>query len=124
IAQGETLRNLIVSEAADWQVLTLRLAVHLQALQQSTLESGGREPSKQLARDALLVHGPLAHRLGVHQLRNELETLAFRRLFPEQFHEVRRATQDRSSVYEKVAEATKDTLSKALKDAPAFTNQV
>ena len=42
----------------------------------------------QLARDALLVHGPLAHRLGVHQLRNELETAAFRRLFPEQFHEV------------------------------------
>lgn len=42
----------------------------------------------QLARDALIVHGPLAHRLGVHQLRNELETVAFRRLFPDQFHEV------------------------------------
>lgn len=42
----------------------------------------------QLARDALLVHGPLAHRLGVHQLRNELETVAFRRLFPQQFNEV------------------------------------
>ena len=35
------------------------------------------------------MHGPLAHRLGVHHLRNELETAAFRRLFPEQFHEVR-----------------------------------
>lgn len=42
----------------------------------------------QLARDALLVHGPLAHRLGVHQLRNELEAVAFRRLFPQQFNEV------------------------------------
>ncbi len=42
----------------------------------------------QLARDALLVHGPLAHRLGIHQLRNELETVAFQRLFPEQFNEV------------------------------------
>lgn len=47
-AQGETLRNLIVSEAADWQVLTLRLAVHLQALKQSSLEGGGRQPSKQV----------------------------------------------------------------------------
>lgn len=47
-AQGETLRNLLVSEAADWQVLTLRLAVHLQALQQSSLDSGGRQPSKQV----------------------------------------------------------------------------
>lgn len=42
----------------------------------------------QLARDALLVHGPLAHRLGVHQLRNDLESAAFRRLFPEKFNEV------------------------------------
>lgn len=42
----------------------------------------------QLARDALLVHGPLAHRLGIHQLRNELETVAFGRLFPQQFNKV------------------------------------
>lgn len=33
--QGEKLRNLILSEAADWQVLTLTLAVHLQALDKS-----------------------------------------------------------------------------------------
>lgn len=38
--------------------------------------------------------------------------------------QVRRATQDRSSVYEKVVEATKETLSKALEDAPAFATQV
>ncbi|CAM9201262.1 unnamed protein product [Ectocarpus sp. 8 AP-2014] len=78
----------------------------------------------QLARDALLVHGPLAHRLGIHQLRNELETVAFGRLFPQQFNKVRRATMDRSSVYEKVVEATKATLKQALRDAPAFTNQL
>lgn len=39
--QGESLRNLIVSEAADWQVLMLRLAVQLRALRNSTTESGG-----------------------------------------------------------------------------------
>lgn len=35
-SQSESLRNLVVSEAADWQVLTLRLAVQLQALKSST----------------------------------------------------------------------------------------
>ncbi|CAN0255673.1 unnamed protein product, partial [Ectocarpus sp. 13 AM-2016] len=38
--------------------------------------------------------------------------------------QVRRATMDRSSVYEKVVEATKATLKQALRDAPAFTNQL
>lgn len=40
-SQGESLRNLIVSEAADWQVLMLRLAVQLRALKTSTVESDG-----------------------------------------------------------------------------------
>ncbi|CAM9184261.1 unnamed protein product [Scytosiphon promiscuus] len=125
LEQGESLRNLIVSEAADWQVLMLRLAVQFRALKISTSETGGNSSScKQLARDALLVYAPLAHRLGMHQLRNQIETVAFRRLFPQQFDEVRSATMDRSVVYEKVAETTKATLRRALKDAPAFTSQL
>ncbi|CAM9211662.1 unnamed protein product [Hapterophycus canaliculatus] len=125
LEQGESLRNLIVSEAADWQVLMLRLAVQLRALKTSTIETDGDSSNcKQLARDALLVYAPLAHRLGIHQLRNEIETVAFRKLFPQQFDKVRSATMDRSVVYEKVAEATKVTLRQALEDAPAFTSQV
>ncbi|CAB1112153.1 unnamed protein product [Ectocarpus sp. CCAP 1310/34] len=80
---GESLRNLIVSEAADWQVLTLRLAVQLQALKNSTSDGSSWKDQQ-----------------------------------------VRQATMDRSSVYEKVVEATKATLKQALRDAPAFTNQV
>ena len=38
MSQSESLRNLIVSEAADWQVLTLRLAVQLQALKSATTD--------------------------------------------------------------------------------------
>ncbi|CAM9420381.1 unnamed protein product, partial [Sphacelaria rigidula] len=124
LEQAEKLRNLIVSEAADWQVLTLRLATQLESLKRSMTGVGLLFSRRQLARDALLVHGPLAHRLGVHQLRNELESAAFRRLFPEQFQEVRRATQDRSSVYETVLEYTKDTLARALEACPGFANQV
>lgn len=41
--QGEKLRNLIVSEAADWQVLMLWLAVHLEALQRSLQGDGSKD---------------------------------------------------------------------------------
>lgn len=64
--QGEKLRNLIVSEAADWQVLTLWLAVHLQTLQHSLqsdlVESTRTKTSEQVRNSrALPVTIPLPH---------------------------------------------------------------
>lgn len=46
--QGERLRNLIVSESADWQVLTLRLAVNLQSLKRAVHEDAGKKASEQV----------------------------------------------------------------------------
>lgn len=44
----------------------------------------------QLARDALEVHAPLAHRLGVHHLSGGLEDLAFKALYPAEYNQVSR----------------------------------
>lgn len=46
---------------------------------------------KQLARDALEIHAPLAHRLGVHHLSGGLEDLAFKALYPNEYNEVQPA---------------------------------
>lgn len=48
----------------------------------------------QLARDALEIHAPLAHRLGVHQLSAGLEDLAFKALYPSEYEEVRMVVRD------------------------------
>ncbi|CAM9125541.1 unnamed protein product [Choristocarpus tenellus] len=120
--QVEKLRDLILSEVSDWQVLTLCLAAHLQELQ-SALQSGGRG-SAQLARDALHIHGPLAHRLGVHQLKNELEGLAFRRLYPQEFQHVLDQTQARAAVYREVLDCIKEAVALALNSNVSFKSQV
>jgi len=120
--QGHHLRDLIISEAADWQVLTLYLAVHMQKLRSAI--SNGADNASQLARDALEIHAPLAHRLGVHHLSGGLEDLAFEALYPREYDEIRRSTQARMGVYQEVMETAKSAVAAALRKDKAFTSQV
>lgn len=120
--QGHHLRDFIISEVADWQVLTLYLAVHMQELR-SAITSGASDAA-QLARDALEIHAPLAHHLGVHHLSGGLEDLAFQALYPKEYSEIRAATQARIGVYQEVMETAKRAVSQALKQDKTFMSQV
>lgn len=120
--QGHHLRDLIISEATDWQVLTLYLAVHMQEL--GAAIGAGADNAAQLARDALEIHAPLAHRLGVHDLSAGLEDLAFEALYPLEYGEIRRSTEARMGVYQEVMETAKGAVSAALRRDKAFTSQV
>lgn len=120
--QGHYLRDLIISEATDWQVLTLHLAVHMQQLR-SAIASGASDAA-QLARDALEIHAPLAHRLGVHHLSGGLEDLAFKALYPAEYDEIRKATQARMPVYQEVMETAKRAVYAALHQDKEFISQV
>lgn len=120
--QGNYLRDLIISEATDWQVLTLYLSVHMQKLR-SAIGSGAGNAG-QLARDALEIHAPLAHRLGVHHLSGGLEDLAFEALYPKEYDEIRRSTEARMGVYQEVMETAKSAVSAALRRDNDFVSQV
>lgn len=120
--QGHHLRDLIISEASDWQVLTLYLAVHMQRLRSAI--GAGASNAEQFARDALEIHAPLAHRLGVHHLSAGLEDLAFEALYPAEYDEIRRSTEARMGVYQEVMETAKSAVSAALRKDKAFTSQV
>eukprot|EP00903_Cladosiphon_okamuranus_P020680 g18989.t1 len=120
--QGHHLRDLIISEASDWQVLTLYLAVHMQELRYAL--GAGASNAEQLARDALEIHAPLAHRLGVHHLSAGLEDLAFEALYPVEYDEIRRSTEARMGVYQEVMETAKSALSAALRKDKTFTSQL
>eukprot|EP00752_Nemacystus_decipiens_P005990 g5409.t1 len=120
--QGHHLRDLIISEASDWQVLTLYLAVHMQKLHSAL--GAGASNAEQLARDALEIHAPLAHRLGVHHLSAGLEDLAFEALYPVEYDEIRRSTEARMGMYQEVMETAKSAVSAALRKDKAFTSQL
>ena len=84
--QAESLRRLFLTLAQDLRVLLISLAEKLCGLRH--LKSLPREQRQTLAREAIEVYAPLAHRLGIWQLKWELEDLSFKYLHPEEYREI------------------------------------
>jgi len=85
-AQTETVRKMLLAFSRDLRVVLLRLASRLQTLRFFAATKRPVAPS--VAREALYVFAPLANRLGIWQLKWEMEDLAFRFLEPETYRQV------------------------------------
>ena len=94
-ARAEGLRRLLLAMVADvrgvlialaWQLARLRMAARLE-----------QETRQQLARETQLIHAPLANRLGIWQLKWELEDLAFSYMEPRTYENIRRLVAERRS---------------------------
>ncbi|MDB5874162.1 MAG: relA [Ramlibacter sp.] len=84
--QTETVRKMLLAFSRDLRVVLLRLASRLQTLRWHAACKTVAPPS--VAREALTVFAPLANRLGIWQLKWEMEDLAFRFLEPETYKKV------------------------------------
>src|SRR5881397_3152190 len=86
-AEAENYRKMIVAMAQDRRVILIKLADRLHNMR--TIEYLGRQKQAQKARETLEVYAPLAHRLGIHALKWELEDLAFQTLHPRKYAEIK-----------------------------------
>lgn len=84
--QTETVRKMLLGFSRDVRVVLLRLASRLQTLRYYAASK--RAVSPVLAREALHVFAPLANRLGIWQLKWELEDLSFRFLEPDTYRQI------------------------------------
>ena len=84
--QAEALRRMLLAMAKDLRVVLLRLASRLQTLRYfAATKQSGSEP---IARETMRLYAPLANRLGMWQLKWELEDLSFRFLEPDTYKQV------------------------------------
>ena len=86
--QAEALRRMLLAMANDLRVVLLRLASRLQTLRYYAASK--RAGPEVIARETMRLYAPLANRLGIWQLKWELEDLSFRFLEPETYKEVAR----------------------------------
>jgi guanosine-3',5'-bis(diphosphate) 3'-pyrophosphohydrolase len=118
-AEAENYRKMIVAMSEDVRVILIKLADRLHNMR--TIEYLGKQKQIQKAKETLEVYAPLAHRLGIHTLKWELEDLSFQTLHPRKFEEIKTMVAERRADREgHVAEAA-DVLARELEkvDVPA-----
>ena len=111
----EALRKMLLAMAQDIRVVFIKLAERLHDLR--TLRAHPEDEQRRVAHETTDIYAPLAHRLGIWQVKWEMEDLCFRYLEPETYKRVakllREKRQDRERYINKVTEQLTDALRRA-----------
>lgn len=95
VAQVETLRKMLLAMASDMRVVLVRLASCITTLRYFAEAKLSNEMTRAYGRETLDLYGPLANRLGIWQLKWELEDLAFRFLEPDTYKRIAKMLEEK-----------------------------
>ena len=112
--QAENLRKMFVVMAKDIRVVLIKLADRLHNMR--TISSHKREKQLTIARETLEIYAPLAHRLGIYQVKRELEDLSFRILDPEMYYDIKRRVRKKLPEREMIIKEAMDVLSQKIEE--------
>ena len=107
-AHTETVRKMLLAFSRDLRVVMLRLASRLQSLRY--FAASKTEVSESMARESLQVFAPLANRLGIWQIKWEMEDLSFRFLEPQTYKETARLLDEKRTLREDYVELLREQL--------------
>ena len=113
--QAESLRKMLLAVITDPRLVLARLAAQLLDLRRA--DGLPPERRRQLARETREVYAPLANRLGIWQLKWELEDLAFRHLEPDEYRRIAAQLNERRADRERYIEELRAELAAALAEA-------
>jgi len=110
--QAENFRKMIVAMARDIRVILVKLADRTHNMR--TLEHMAAEKQRRIAQETLDIYAPLANRLGISWIKQELEDLSFKYLKPAEHQEIVEAIEKKKKASEKYAEEIIAILQKKM----------
>ncbi len=114
-AQAENFRKMLLAMARDVRVILIKLADRLHNMR--TLEAMRPEKRRRTARETMEIYAPIANRLGLNNIYQELQELSFLNLFPTRYRVLTKATKgvrgNRREVLKKILDAIRKCLYEA-----------
>jgi guanosine-3',5'-bis(diphosphate) 3'-pyrophosphohydrolase len=111
-AQAENFRKMMMAMVQDIRVILIKLADRTHNMR--TLGSLRPDKRRRIARETLEIYAPIAHRLGIHQIKNELEELGFQAMYPMRYralgNAVKQARGNRKEVIENIRKEVETRL--------------
>ncbi len=104
--------SMLISVTNDVRVVMIKLAERTFAMRELSFSSEERQ--KRVAREVMTIYAPLAHRLGIAQIKWELEDLSFRYLAPERYKEIAKLLAEKRSEREDYIERVQNLLKQTL----------
>ncbi len=120
-AQVESFRKMMLAMVEDIRVMLLKLADRLHNMQ--TLEALPVDKRSRIARETLEIYAPIANRLGVYNIKTELETLGFQFAYPYRYRVLDKAINKARGNQRQILRRISDRLDKALK-GPGIKHEI
>ena len=111
-AQAENYRKMIVAMASDVRVILIKLADRLHNMR--TLSALPKQKQIEKAKETLEIYAPIAHRLGIHAIKWELEDLAFATLHPRKYDEIKALVAQQRDDRERYVSSARELLERSL----------
>ena len=113
--QAENLRKMFLAMAKDIRVILIKLADRLHNMR--TLQYMKPEKQKEKARETMDIYAPIAQRLGISKVKNELDDLSLKYLEPEVYYELKEQISDKKSTREALVQEIVNQVKRHMENA-------
>lgn len=112
ISQAMSFRKMLIASVKDARVLVIKISDRLHNM--LTLDALSTKKQIRISEETLVVYAPIAHRLGISSLKNELEDLSFYYIFPEDYNKIQNYTNNIKQSLELKLHEFKENISTLL----------